>query len=80
MFHNVINPRIPEYYPNITSNKWSKKKWDKEPAEIKNKHCLLVRGTCTIKPHNIVKPAFYNQHYYTSNSGLQIILKPALSI
>ena len=30
----------------LTSNKWSRKKWDREPAEISKKHCLLFSGTC----------------------------------
>lgn len=42
--------RIAYQLQNITSNKWSKKKWDKDPAEINKKHCFLLRGTCTIKP------------------------------
>jgi len=30
----------------FSSNKWSRKKWDSEPAEISKKHCLLFSGTC----------------------------------
>lgn len=36
----------------ITSNRWSRKKWVKEPAEINKKHCILVRGTCNTKLTN----------------------------
>lgn len=32
----------------FTSKRWSRKKWVKEPAEIKKKHCILERGTCNI--------------------------------
>lgn len=31
----------------FSSNKWSKKKCEREPAVISKKHCLLLNATCT---------------------------------
>lgn len=35
----------------LTSNKWSKKKWESEPAAMSKKHCLLLNATCTNTGH-----------------------------
>jgi len=50
-FTNLLGHRKADMHrrKHITSKRSSRKKWVKEPADIKKKHCILVRGTCNPK-------------------------------